>query len=157
MVRLASRFQFLIPTHMPPLMKPYPQSRLWRLFGLAVLLAHAGAVTGCAHTGLVSANPAQPVQQPLPVPAASEPRPLRVIVQFKGAVDYNSERLLKDLSRQAQAPVRYIASVSQDTHVYAIQLHPDQGSQSVLKSLSALPGVARVEEDGVVKINTIRR
>lgn len=138
-------------------MKPNPQPRPWRLLGLALLLAHAGAVTGCAHTGLASAKPAQPVQQPLPMPAASEPRTLRVIVQFMRAVDYNSERFLKDLSRQAKAPVRYIASVSQDTHVYAIELHPDQGSQGVLKSLSALPGVARVEEDGVVRINTIRR
>jgi hypothetical protein len=138
-------------------MKPCPQPRTWRLLGLALLLAHAGAVTGCAHTDVASAKPAQPVQQPLPVPAASEPRPLRVIVQFKGAAAPNSERLLKELSRQAQAPVRYMASVSPDTHVYAIELRQNQDPRSVLESLSSLSGVARVEEDGVVKINTIRR
>lgn len=142
---------------MPILMKPCPQSSPWRLLGLVLLFAHAGALTGCAHTAVTSAKPATTVLQPLAMPEETKPRSLRVIVQFKTGVAFNSESLLKELSQQAGASVRYMASVSQDTHVYAIQVHPYQEPNSVLSSLSALPAVARVEQDNLVQKNGNRR
>ncbi len=78
---------------------------------------------------------------------------LRVIVQFKQTVAYADPAFVSTLQMQAKMPVQYIASVSADTHVYALQLPANQDPAVALQRLGALPSVARVEIDEKAKSN----
>ena len=100
-------------------------------------------------------SPGYPNPDPLPSPnllqdgAMTAPVTVRVIVQFKQAVDSNDDMLVKALQAQAQAqaPVHYLTAVSADTHVYGVQLPADQAPTAVLQRLGALPSVTRAELD----------
>ena len=72
---------------------------------------------------------------------------VRVILQFKQPGAFGDAAFIKTLQEQAQSPVRYIAAVSGDTHVYELQLPADQVPTAALQRLGALPSVARVELD----------
>ena len=50
-----------------------------------------------------------------------------------------------------RARVRYLSAVSGDTHVYSVQLPPDQSAAPVLQRLGSLPTVTRVELDPKAK------
>ncbi|MEO7108496.1 MAG: hypothetical protein ABIZ09_19135 [Rhodoferax sp.] len=78
---------------------------------------------------------------------------LRVIVQFKEAVPFADPAFVSTLQAQAQLPVQFIASVTSNSHVYALQLPVNQDPSAVLQRLRALPSVARVEIDEKEKAN----
>lgn len=79
------------------------------------------------------------------------PVTVRVIVQFRQPEAYSDAAFLKTLQEHIQAPVRYIAAVSGDTHVYSLQLPANQNPASALQRLSTLPSVARAEIDSKAK------
>jgi len=76
---------------------------------------------------------------------------LRVIVRFRSAAAGDDAATLAGLSRQAQAPVRYLASVSPDTHVYRIESGPGQQADTLRTRLLALPGITSVEIDSTAR------
>jgi hypothetical protein len=76
-----------------------------------------------------------------------------VIVQFKERVAYADPAFVSTLQAQAKMPVQYIAPVSADTYVYAVQVPANQDPAVTLQHLAALPLVARVEIDEKVKSN----
>ncbi len=78
---------------------------------------------------------------------------LRVVVQFKERVAYADPVFVNTLQTQAKMPVQYIASVSADTHIYALQMPANQDPAVALQRLGALPSVARVEIDEKAKAN----
>lgn len=112
-------------------------------------------VVGVSALGLwaCAQSPAYPNPDPLPPPNLLQGHPMtapvtvRVIVQFKQPGAFSDDAFLKSLEQQVQAPVRYLTSVSPDTHVYGVQLPADQAPTAALQRLGALPSVARVELD----------
>ncbi|MFZ2308403.1 MAG: hypothetical protein WAW73_22205 [Rhodoferax sp.] len=78
-------------------------------------------------------------------------RTLRVIVQFKQSAAFADAAFVQSLQDQIQAPVHYLSAVSADTHVYQLQVAPDQNPATVVQRLAALPNVARVERDAAAK------
>lgn len=118
--------------------------------GLA-LLASLSLVQGCGQLepGRVASSTPSPhttstVQNQVPVQRESA---LRVVVKFRSSGTGRDAALLSGLTRQVQAPVSYIASVSPDTHVYWIELAAGQHADELLKRLRAMPGVVFVEID----------
>lgn len=75
----------------------------------------------------------------------------RVIVQFKQTVAFQSPELLQRLQDHTQSQVGYIASVSNETHVYRFQPMPGQTLEHILLNLKAMPEVVRVELDKKIK------
>jgi hypothetical protein len=92
---------------------------------------------------------------PPPDVVSQSPEPglatVRVIVQFNQPQAYGDAAFLKTLQKQAQARVRYLAAVSDDTHVYSVQLPADQNPTPALQRLRALPSIIRVEIDETAK------
>lgn len=78
-------------------------------------------------------------------------QPLRVIVKFRQAVPYRDAAFLQDIAQQIHARITYISSVSLDTHVYQIEPQPGQSQADLLRRLSDLPSVLRVEADAVAQ------
>ena len=76
---------------------------------------------------------------------------LRVVVKFRSGGTGRDAAVLASLTRQAQAPVSYVTSVSPDTHVYRIEPAAGQRTDELLARLLAMPGVAFVEVDRVVR------
>lgn len=114
---------------------------LWTLLTSLPLLA------ACTETLPVAApNPAAPPAGKAASPLA-EAQPLRVIVRFRTAVPYRDATYLRDMGQQVQAELRYVASVSPDTHVYLLQAQPGLGSADTLKRLASQPAVLWVERD----------
>jgi hypothetical protein len=118
-------------------------------------------VLGASVLGLLACARNNPYRPPeaLPPPNLLATMPpgslvsLRVVVQFKESVAYSDPAVLATLQAQAQAPVQYIAAVTGDTHIYALQLPANQDPTAALQRLGALPSVARVEIDEKVKAN----
>ncbi len=101
-------------------------------------------------------QPAPPQPDPpaaAPQGGASQPhgQPIRVIVKFSQAVQYQSDAFLQDLQERIKARVSYVSSVSPDTHVYQLEPQPGQSAAQTLQSLGALPFVQRVEIDARVR------
>lgn len=117
------------------------------VLGASVFSALACAPTA---TGYFPPEALPPPNLVADMPAASLVS-LRVIVQFKDAVAFADAAFVNTLQAQAQVPVQYIAAVSGDTHVYALQLPANQDPGIVLRRLGALPSVARVEVDDKAK------
>ena len=77
---------------------------------------------------------------------------VRVVLQFKAATQaFDDEAFVTALQVQAQAPVHYVAAVSADTHVYALELPASQSPLVAMQRLQALPSVIRVELDNKAK------
>lgn len=122
--------------------------------GLA-LLASLVLIPGCgqpepgrfAHSPPV-ANTTNKVQTQPPIPRETA---VRVVVKFRTVGTGRDAALLAGLARQAQAPVSYVTSVSPDTHVYRIEPAAGQRTDELLARLLAMPGVAFVEVDRVVR------
>ena len=72
---------------------------------------------------------------------------MRVVVRFRSVGSGRDAAALADLSRQAQAPVSYVTSVSADTHVYRIEPAAGQRADELLARLRTVPGVTFVEID----------
>ena len=77
--------------------------------------------------------------------------PVRVIVQFHTPIAGDDAPTMQALQAQAQSQMRYLSSVSTDTHVYSLQLPPSQDPARALQRLAAHPAVKRVERDLAVK------
>ncbi len=75
----------------------------------------------------------------------------RVVVKFSSSGTGRESPLLAGLTRQAQAPVSFIASVAADTHVYRIEPASSQRAEDVLARLRAMPGVVFVELDSLAR------
>ena len=76
---------------------------------------------------------------------------VRVIVQFSQVQAYSDAAFLKTLQQQAQARVRYLGAVSDNTHAYSVQLPVDEDPTPALQRLRALPSIVRIEIDQTVK------
>jgi hypothetical protein len=72
---------------------------------------------------------------------------LRIVVQLKAPTQGTDPAWLRALQDQAQAPVQYVAAVSDDTHVYALLWRAERSTAELLQRLSQLGAVARVELD----------
>jgi len=72
---------------------------------------------------------------------------VRVTVQFRQPVQYNSDSLLHDMEVRTRAQVRYIASVSENTHIYSIFPMAGTSKQEVLQRLRSMPQIAWAEID----------
>ncbi len=118
------------------------------LLGASVL----GLLACARDTGYHPPPPLPPPNIVADMPATSLVS-LRVVVQFKEAVAYSDPAFVNTLQVQTQVPVQYIAAVSGDTHVYALQLPANQDPAVALRRLGALASVARVEIDEKVKTN----
>lgn len=112
-----------------------------------MLLAVTLGLLACAQPGANWPTQTPPPPDLLNPTSASAAISVRVILQFKQPVDYAGEAFLKTLREQARAPVRYVAAVSGDTHVYSLQWPAEQDPTPALQRLAALPVVARVELD----------
>lgn len=112
-----------------------------------------GLLTACARDTGYHPPPALPPPNMVADMPATSLVSLRVVVQFKENVTYADPAFVNTLQTQAKIPVQYIASVSADTHIYALQLPADQDPTVALRRLGALPSVARVEIDEKVKSN----
>lgn len=116
-------------------------------------------VAGCAAAGLLACAQHTGYYPPDALPPPNllsdydpvAPVTVRVIVQFKQPEAYSDAAFLKTLQEHMQVPVRYIAAVSGDTHVYGLQLPANQNPAAALQRLSALPSVARAEIDSKAK------
>jgi hypothetical protein len=87
-------------------------------------------------------------------PALMAPLPaVRVVVQFKQPVAFQSEDFLRSLQLQTQAQARYLGSVSPDTHIYSFQPRAGQTYAQLLQHLRAMRDIARVELDQKSKAN----
>lgn len=114
-------------------------------------------LTGCLNLSACS--------QPMPAtgslwPAHSRPsasanpnrvQSLRVIVTFRQTVPHHELTYLEGLGKKIHASVRYISSVSPDTHVYRVDTQPGQNSTDILKLLGDVPEVLSVEADAVIQ------
>ncbi len=80
---------------------------------------------------------------------------VRVIVQFSNSnanqtattQGFGDDTFVTTLQVHAQVPMHYISAVSADTHVYGLELYPNQDPAVAVQRLRALPSVARVEMD----------
>lgn len=89
-----------------------------------------------------------------PAPTSMAPLPaVRVVVQFKQPVAFQSESFLHHLQVQTQAQARYLGAVSPDTHIYSFQPRAGQTYAQLLQLLSAMREVARAELDQKAKAN----
>ena len=121
---------------------------------LAVLGACAvGLLAACARDTGYHPPPALPPPDMVADMPATSLVSLRVVVQFKESVAFADPAFVNTLQTQAKMPVQYVASVSADTHIYALQLPANQDPSAALQRLGALPSVARVEIDEKVKAN----
>jgi hypothetical protein len=112
-----------------------------------------GLLAACARDTGYHPPPALPPPNMVADMPATSLVSLRVIVQFKENVAFADPAFVNTLQTQAKIPVQYIASVSADTHIYALQLPANQDPSAALQRLSALPSVARVEIDEKAKAN----
>nr|WP_295768193.1 hypothetical protein [Rhodoferax sp.] len=112
-----------------------------------------GLLTACARDTGYHPPPALPPPNMVADMPATSLVILRVVVQFKESVAFADPAFVNTLQTQAKMPVQYIASVSADTHIYALQLPANQDPTGALQRLGALPSVARVEIDEKVKNN----
>lgn len=112
-----------------------------------------GLLTACARDTGYHPPPALPPPNMVADMPATSLVSLRVIVQFKENVAYADPTFVNTLQTQARMQVKYISSVSADTHVYSLQLPANQEPGVALQRLGALPSVARVEIDEKVKAN----
>lgn len=78
---------------------------------------------------------------------------LRLIVQFSTPAPAQDEALLQSLQSQTLARVRYLTSLSNDTHVYLFQPAPGQTQAQLLQRLGKMPSVVRTEIDFKTKPN----
>ena len=126
-----------------------PHDHRWRDF-TAILLAGL-SLSACNSSAIAPVTPTMHDSRPPTATSPGQGQPLRVIVKFRQAVPYRDKAFLQDIARQVGARVAYISSVSLDTHVYQIEPHPGQSPAEVLRSLSAIPSVLRVETDAVAR------
>lgn len=77
--------------------------------------------------------------------------PTRVILQFKNPSAVDAQAFVQRLQTLSPAPVRYVAAVSVDTHVYLMPPQPTQSTGQLLQQLSAMPEIARAELDPKAK------
>lgn len=88
------------------------------------------------------------------VPALMAPLPaVRVVVQFKQPMAFQSEDFLRAVQVQTQAQARYLGAVSPDTHIYSFQPRTGQTYAQLLLHLRAMREVGRVELDQKTKAN----
>lgn len=102
-------------------------------------------VCACGPTPPATA-PEQDVPGITAQPAANV-KATRVVVRYRTATPYRDADYLRNISQQIQAQVSYVASLSPDTHVYALQPLPGQTGTDVLKRLASLPAVLWIEPD----------
>lgn len=112
------------------------------LVGLPLLCACGPAVP------VHSEKSGQGIAQETTVQSAHE-IPVRVIVKFRRAVPYRDPAFLQDITQQIQARLSYVASVSEDTHVYLLEPLAGHNSAEALKRLANLSTVLSVELDAI--------
>ena len=118
---------------------------------LALILTTSLNLSACSQATL-AADPLHPAQSRSSVSEnPSRSQSLRVIVKFRKPVPYRELAFLQGMGEKIHAPVRYVSSVSPDTHVYQIDTQPGQSSVDILTLLGNVPEVLLVEADAVAK------
>jgi hypothetical protein len=108
---------------------------------VAIVCAVAYTVSACAPV----ANNAAAQVQPL--------APIRVILQLHNSTTaFDSTAFLQQLQAHTAAPAHYLASVSNDTHVYSIAPKAGQTYAQMLEQLRSMPAVLRVSLDQKVPL-----
>ena len=123
----------------------------WR--HVTVIFLAAQAFNACSPTTAAFATPS--VQSDLPLSSVDliASKTLRVIVKFRQTVPYRDAAFLQDIAQRIHGRIAYISSISLDTHVYQVEPQPGQRQADVLRSLSTLPSVQRVEADALAQPN----
>jgi hypothetical protein len=86
------------------------------------------------------------------LPQTAQLGPIRVILQFRSTTTaFASAAFLQQLKAQTGAPVRYLASVSNDTHVYSFAPTPGQTDAQIVEQLRSMPALSRVSLDQKVR------
>ena len=119
--------------------------RLTQLGQWPLALGWALLIAGCGPT----APEIHPLRQSPTIDNSQNQRAQqRVIVQFSTLVDAQSPNTLAMLSSHSNAEeVRYVRSLSADTHLYIFTLPSTRTGQHLLKVLEAVNGIRAVELD----------
>lgn len=108
-----------------------------RSIGIVCVVAYA--MSACARDG--GPGPTAAVQT---APQA----PIRVILQLHNStVAFNSAAFLQQLQSKTAAQAHYLASVSNDTHVYSFTPSAGQTYAQIVEQLRSMPVVAQVSLD----------
>ena len=109
-------------------------------------------LTACAKEAITYPTDVLPPPNMLATGDAAAVVTVRVVLQFNTtAQPFDSDAFVTTLQVQAQVPMRYVAAVSADTHVYGLELPATQNPATALQRLKALPSVLRVELDSKAK------
>ncbi|MDZ7921709.1 hypothetical protein [Rhodoferax sp.] len=122
-----------------------PTTRLAQLGQWPLALGWALLIAACGPTG-------PEIHSPSLAPAIDNSQnqraQQRVIVQFSALVDAQSPDTLAMLSTHSNAKeVRYVRSLSADTHLYTFTLPSPASGQQLLRELKAVNGIRAVELD----------
>lgn len=141
------------------LYQPAPR-RACALATLAVMVSGCGAPPLATQPAGATAQtqvqtPLQARESALPepaAPAATAPRQaLRVIVRFRPGAPYRDGAFLQAMGQKVQARITYLASVSDDTHVYRIEPGTGLGEAEMVRRLADLPPVLCAEPEARVR------
>ncbi len=108
-------------------------------------------LTACAQdTDSANKTPVQTANNTDPTPSAPL-APIRVILQLRSTTTaFASAAFLQQLQAQTGAAVHYLASVSNNTHVYSFVPTPGQPYAQIVERLRGMPAVSRVSLDAKV-------
>lgn len=91
-------------------------------------------------------------QATVPVPPVVAEAPLRVIVTFVNAWDFQSEDVLQMLKKQSQSrQVTYVSALRGNTHIYLIEPTRGQSESQVLQRLQNAPFIRSAEIDRIAR------
>jgi hypothetical protein len=114
----------------------------------AFYMAFMVALTACAQDASTASHASKQTDKTNALPQSAPLEPIRVILQLRSSsTDFASAAFLQQLQAQTEAPVHYLASVSNDTHVYSFAPAPGQTYAQIVERLRSLPAVARVSLD----------
>lgn len=110
------------------------------------------ALTACAQ-GVDTMYPAPTPTRNTGLPQTAPLGPIRVILQLRSSTTaFASAAFLQQLQAQTEAPVHYLASVSNDTHVYSIAPTIGQTYAQIVDRLRSMPAISRVSLDQKVPL-----
>lgn len=114
---------------------------------LIVSMANVSLLIACSQT--IAAPPIQntPNVDKAVVVQSKADKALRAIVKFRQIVAYQDPAFVQSLSQQTQARVSYVSSISEDTHIYLIELIGMHDTAGALRRLGGSPSVLWVELD----------
>ena len=106
------------------------------------------ALTACAQDVDSALSPSAQRASSAGLAQAAALAPIRVILQLRSSTTaFASTAFLQQLQAQTGAPAHYLASISNDTHVYSFAPTPGQTYAQSVEQLRSMPAVSRVNLD----------